>query len=164
MLNKYTFFFQIINFIILYLIMRKFLFKPVTGFMEDRTRKIEDKIKKAELKQKEGEELKRSYEEKISNIKDEAEKLLKETVEKGEKKGAEIIKKAKEESKTILQKAMQEIRREKIKSLRESREQIAELTIAAASHIIERNLNEKDQRRLIGQFIEKVENENWQIR
>ena len=45
-----NFFFQVINFIVLYLILRHFLYEPVTNFMEERSEKISNRIEEAERK------------------------------------------------------------------------------------------------------------------
>ncbi len=61
---SWTFVFQIINTIVIFLLLRHFLFKPTTDFMEKRTRDIEKDIEDAETMKQEAATLKASYEEK----------------------------------------------------------------------------------------------------
>ena len=61
-----TFFFMFVNIGILYFILKKFLFVPVTNFMEKRKQGIENTINEAKRKVKEAEEYKATDLEKIS--------------------------------------------------------------------------------------------------
>jgi len=92
-----TFLFTIVNFLVLFLFFKKFLFKPVLGFMDARTKRIKDALSDAAIMKGQAEELRSRYEALMAGAESEAERLVKE----GEDR-------AKEEAKTLLGKAQAE--------------------------------------------------------
>ncbi|AKL93733.1 F-type ATP synthase subunit B [Clostridium aceticum] len=158
----WTFIFQIVNTLIIFLVLRRFLFKPTTEFMENRTKSIEDAIEEATTKNKEAEEIKAQYEVKLDNIKDERNQIIKEATKRADEKGDEIIKAAQAEAQKIIEKGQQDIQREKQKTLNELKDQISTLAIMAASKVIEEELNEKAHKKMIEQFIKEVGETQWQ--
>ncbi len=67
----------IINLIVLYLILKKFLFRPVMDIMEKREKMIADGISHASDRQEEAESLKKQYESALSGAKEESAKSMK---------------------------------------------------------------------------------------
>ncbi|AOY75580.1 F0F1 ATP synthase subunit B [Clostridium formicaceticum] len=158
----WTFVFQIVNTLIIFLVLRRFLFKPTTEFMENRTKGIEDAIEEAATKNKEAEELKTQYEAKLDNIKDERNQIIKEATKRAEERSEEIIKAAQAEAEKIIEKGQQDIQRERQKTVNELKDQISTLAIMAASKVIEEELNEKAHKKMIEQFIKEVGETQWQ--
>ncbi len=157
-----TFVFQIINFILIYLLLRHFLWKPVTEFMDKRTKTIEDSIKDAELKNKESDELKAQYEEKLDEIKEERIQILDDATKRAESRSAQIVDSAEEEARKILERARLQIEREQQKMMNELKGDISELAIGVAEKIIEKNLDAKTHDKMIQQFIDKAGETQWQ--
>jgi F-type H+-transporting ATPase subunit b len=89
-----TFFITIANFFVLFLVLRRLLFKPVTAFMEARAKKIKDSLTDASIMKGKAEELKSRYEGLMAEAEAEAERLVKD----GEAR-------AREEAKVLLEKA-----------------------------------------------------------
>ena len=90
-----TFFITIVNFLVLYFVLRKLLFKPVTNFMDARAKKIKDALSDAAIMKGQAEELAARYESLMAKAEEEAERL----VQEGEDR-------AREESKALLDKAL----------------------------------------------------------
>lgn len=158
----WTFAFQIINFLILYFVLRKYLFKPVTGHMNSRTEKIENAFKEAESKKKEANELHTEYMSKLDNIKEERNQIIKEATRRAEERGNEIVKAAELDAKKILERASQDIEREKQKAINELKDQLSTLAIITASKVIEKELDQQAHQQLIQQFIDEVGEVTWQ--
>ena len=66
----------IINLVVFYLLLKKFLFKPVMGIMEKREQMIADGLKNASDRQEEAESLKKEYESALSGAKEESVKIV----------------------------------------------------------------------------------------
>ena len=66
----------IINLVVFYLLLKKFLFKPVMGIMEKREQMIADGLKNASDRQEEAETLKKEYESALSGAKEESVKIV----------------------------------------------------------------------------------------
>jgi len=157
-----TFFFQIFNTFVLFLILKKLLFEPVTEFLANRENEIAGEIKNAEEKNLEAEKLREKYSSKIKDIENEGKKIIKEAKEIADRKASQIVTNAKEEEKEIRLKNQEEIEREKVKAVNELKDEISDLTIQAASKVVSKNLKKEDHLALIDQFIDEVGDVKWQ--
>lgn len=158
---SWTFAFQIINTIIIFLVLRRLLFKPVTNFMEDRTKSIENAIIDADTKNMQADELKEEYQSKLDNIKEERNQIIKEATKRAEEKSDDIIKAAQAEAKSMIDRATLDIERERQKAINQLKDEVSALSIMAATKVIEKELSEDAHRAMIKQFIEEVGDEQW---
>lgn len=157
-----AFFMQIANTLILFLALRHLLFKPVTEFMDKRTKGIEASIEEAELKNKESDRLKSEYEAKLNEIKKERNQIVDEATRKAQLRSEEILAAADQEAKKMLEKARVEIDREKQKMMNELKGEISTLALLAAGKVIERDLDPDTHQQMIQQFIDKAGEQQWQ--
>ena len=74
----------------------------------------------------------------------------------GENMRKEIVQKAQAESNQIVKRAQEEIELQKQKAILELQEKIADLSIMAATKIINKSLNTEDNRRLVEEYVSKV--------
>lgn len=155
-LNAYKVLMVALNLIILYAVLRKLLFKRVTEFMENRTKSIKDSIESAEKARAEAGELKLQYENQLNTARDKGEKIIEEARIKAEKESDRIIAAARQQSESILAKAMEEVEQERLQMLKEIRSQVAGLALAAASKVIEANMDTEANRALVDRFIDEA--------
>ncbi len=155
-LNALKFVFVALNLIILYIVLRRILFKPVTEFMENRTKSIKDSIDEAERQKAEAGEMKRSYEEQIINSRVEGEKIINEARIKAGKEHDRLVAEAKQEVESMLARARDEIEHDREQMLHEVRAQVAGLALAAASKVIEANMDTENNRMLVDKFIDEA--------
>lgn len=155
-LNEFKFIIVALNLLFLYFVLKRLLFKPVTQFMDNRTKSIKDSIENAEKSKVEASELKQKYEDQLKTAKAEGDKLIEEARAKAEKLSDSIIDSAKLESEKILAKAKEEIEREHEQMLKDIRGQVAGLALAAASKIIEANMDTEKNRVLVNKFIDEA--------
>lgn len=158
----WTFVFQIANTLILFLFLKKFLFKPVTEFMESREEEIASTFKDAEEKNNEADSIKSEYLEKISKAEEEGRAIVKEASKRAEKRADEIVKDAEHEVSSMRDKAKLDIEREKTKAINALKDDIAGLAILAATKVVEKDLKEEDHKDLINNFIDEVGDAKWQ--
>ncbi len=151
---------QIINTLILFFVLKKILFKPVTKFLDERKNAIESKIDKTEEDLKAAADLKAEYEAKLTEARKESMTIMENATAQSEKKKSEIIAQAREEAERIRHKANEEIEVEKEQALIYLRDQLADLVTSAASIIIEKNLDSDSQEYLIDRFIEGMDGAN----
>lgn len=159
---SWTFVFQLINTLILYLILRKFLFGPVTNFMQKRENEIKNQIQHAKQLDEEAQKLKADYEAKLLLAEDEGRDVVKKYTQRAENRAFEIVKTAEAEVDNMKLNAHRELERERVKAVNELKGQISELTILAASKVVEKDLNEADHKELINKFISEVGETQWQ--
>ena len=159
---NWTFVFQLINTLILFLILKKFLFVPVTTFMKKREDEIKEQIQAAKDLDEDAQKLKAQYELKLTHADEEGKEIIKKYTHRAENRAFEIVKTAEAEVDTMKLNAHRELERERVKAVNELKGQISELTILAASKVVEKDLNEADHKELINKFISEVGETQWQ--
>jgi len=159
---NYTFLFQLINTLILFLILRKLLFKPVSNFMKKREDDIKSEIEEAEKMEADAHALREAYELKLVQADEEGKEIIKNHTKRAEDRASEIIKEAETEAVLIAERAKKEIERDRVKAVNELKNQVAELTIMAASNVVGKELKEADHKDLIDGFISEVGGVQWQ--
>lgn len=155
-INPLTVLATIINFTILYFILRHFLFRPVTNTIASREEEIQYRISKAEADEKRAEQLRLENEEKLKNARLEGKTIVEGLKSRAESMSDEILVKAKEDAEFILDRARTDAEREKDKASEEIKEQAVDLAILLSSKLLERIVDETEHRRLIEDFIAKV--------
>ncbi|MBM7561300.1 F0F1 ATP synthase subunit B [Fusibacter tunisiensis] len=159
---NWTFVFQLINTLILYLILKKFLFAPVTKFMQNRENEIKSQIQNAKEMENSAMTLKESYEAKLTHAEEEGKEIVKKHTQRAENRAFEIVKAAESDIESMKLNAHRELERERVKAVNELKDQISQLTIMAASKVVEKDLNEADHKELINKFISEVGESQWQ--
>lgn len=151
-----TFIFAALNLIILYVALKRVLFKPVTEFMEKREKSIKDSLDTADRRMAETEELKAQYERQLQTAREAAEDILKEARNRGEKEYSAIVAEARSEALHIIEKAKADMEYERLQMLKEVKNQVASLALAAASKVLERDVDSEDNRALVDKFIDEA--------
>jgi F-type H+-transporting ATPase subunit b len=151
----------VISFTILLVLLWKVAYKPITKALKKREDSIRNSLEEAQKTRESAEDLLNDYKNQLAQAREEAKKIISEGKVMGENVKKEIIQKAHEESNQIVKRAQEEIEFQKEKALMELKERIADLTIMAASKVIEKKLNKKDHEQLIEEYISKV-GENYE--
>lgn len=155
-LNEMKFILVALNLIFLYIVLRKLLFKPVTDFMENRRNSIKNSIEDAAKQRTEASEMKRSYEEQLKGAKAEGESIVNEAVQKAGREHDKLVAEARQEAESILARAREEIEHERAQMIKEVRGQVAGLALAAASKVMEANMDTESNRVLVNKFIDEA--------
>ncbi len=154
--DQWRFLTVIINLLILYFVLKKILFKPVTQFMENRTKSIKDAIDNADQNRAEASELKKKYEEQLKTAKTEGDKILNDARTRANKEYDGIMANAKKDAENILVKAREEIEREREQMIKEIRGQVAGLALTVASKVMEANMDNEKNKALAEKFINEA--------
>ena len=144
------------NLLIIYLIVKKFLFKPIKNVISKRNEEIEKSYADAETALNQANENKLHYENKLENAENEAEEIIRTANEKAGKLQRELIDEAKAKADMTIARAEEQISLEKKKAENEIRTQIAEISIVIAEKLVDREINEKDHEELINDLIDNV--------
>jgi len=148
-----TLFFTVLNILILYFILKKILFKPVTKFMNTRSDKIKEALKMAEETRIKVEKMEEEHQSRLKKAKKEGEELIKSYEAKAKKAQDEIIAKAKEDSAKLIENTRNELEVEKEQLLISLKTEISDLVLEASEKILNKNLDNKENRKLIENFI-----------
>ncbi|MDR0387635.1 MAG: F0F1 ATP synthase subunit B [Treponema sp.] len=142
-----TFFFTLINIGVLFFILRAILFKPVTKFMEDRSKKIQDSIEQAEKDRNQAKALLVQHEERLRKAETEADALIRRARETAEKEAAGIIRSGRDEADRIIAEGKIRLEAERKAAMARFRSEAAALVVAASSRLLRRELSGEDARR-----------------
>ena len=145
------------NIIILFVLLKIFLFKPINKMKAERTRTIQNDLDSAEKAKAEAEELRQQYEDSISEAKEKANEIIMKAHEDAESERSAIIRKSQEEAEKIVADADKTIENERKRVLRQAQSEIADLAIEAASKIIGENVDDEKNRKLVDKFLSDEE-------
>ena len=149
--------FTVINIVVLYIILKKILFKPVTKHMQDRTNKIQEALDMAAEAKKQVDEMKAEYDAKIREAKKEGNQVVEDYRKRAEKEYEEVIAGAKREANLIIENAKNELAIEKEQLISAMKKEMADLVMDASEKVLKKNIDNATNRQLISNFIEMNE-------
>jgi len=148
---------QVVNFLILFTLLRWKLFGPVIKMMEDREEKIKSDLDKAEQSRKEALDLKGSYEVKLKEADKEARAIIDKAVAEGEQAKSGLIEKGREEVVKMKKAGEEHLHIEKEKAASELVKEISGFSVKIASKLIEKNIDEEANKKLIVDFVREMD-------
>ncbi|PLR67866.1 MULTISPECIES: F0F1 ATP synthase subunit B [Bacillaceae] len=155
-LNTGDIVFQLVIFLILLALLRKYALGPVMNIMKQREEHISSEINASEAKHAEAKKLAEEQRELLKQARQESQNLVESAKKLGEKQKEDIIQVARAEAERLKQSAIKEIAQEKELAVAALREQVASLSILIATKVIEKELNEQEQEKLIHDYIKEV--------
>ena len=148
------------NLVILFWLVKKFLYKPVQNILAKRQSEIDTQYESAEKANREAMENKESWENKISGAKDEADAIITDAAETAKYRGEKILEDAKLQAESIIRNAQTEAELEYKKAADGIKREIVSVSEAIAEKMLEREIDTENHRDLIDSFIEKIGDEN----
>ena len=145
---------QIFNFFVLFILLRRFLFKPMVTMLESRKQRIADGLQAAEMARREAEAERAQLQTQIDTERREAMERVAAASKRGETLAAEIESSARQDAQKIVDDARTEAVRERERIIAEAQDQIAELAMLAAEKVLGRELSSRDaQRAFVHEFL-----------
>lgn len=159
-INGWIILVQLASFLVLMLVLSKFLFGPITLFLEKRRAEIDESFALVKKEQEESSKLIEEARERLISTEDKSKIAFDRAIKEGEEKKNEIIRRAKTEADGLVKKAGLEIERKKDEAVLELKKGVADITIALSRKIIKEEIDEERAQRLINEFAEKVSAED----
>ena len=147
--------------LIIYLIFRKFLYKPVARYMQNRSDLIQSEIDNAYDLKLEAKYIKENQEKIINDAHIQSKKIIEDAKKISDGIKDNIILEAKREAKEIIKKAEKQAQKQKLDALEDMKNQSVDLAVLIAQKILEEQLNVDKQNLLIDKFIEEVGASHW---
>ncbi len=148
----------LITFLIFLGLLWKFAWGPITQALEEREQNIKDSLEAAEKAMNRAEKISKENEEALRKAEQKAKEIRKEAIEEAEQLRQERIENAKEEADKMLEDARETIEQEKKRALDELRDEVAGLAIESASRIINAELDEEKNAKLVDDYISNLSN------
>lgn len=156
-LNIWQIIISLCNLVILFLILKKFLFAPVKKIVAKREAEVSAVYDEASKTREDAMELKSEWDEKIKTADEEAERIVKEAVEKAENRNEVLLYESREKAESIIRKAKAEVERTKADAEEEMRKEIVDVSTALSEQVLGREINMDDHKNLIDSFIDNLE-------
>lgn len=154
--NPWTAAFTLANTITVFIVLSKYLFKPVLKIIADRQQEIDDMYAQAGQDKEQAAQLRTEYEDKLAAAQQTSERMVKEAVARGQSREEEILRHANQEAAAILDKAAADIAQEKKKAINDAKDEISDMAMAIAEKVVGRTLNADDQVQLVDSFIDEL--------
>ena len=155
-INPSTVIFAIINFCILVVGLKVFLYKPVCKMLDSRKEEVANNLNSAEEAKLEAQKLKDEYAAQLQNARSEAQDIINQAAKIGEQTKADIVNEAREEAARLTAKAQADIAREKTEALNEIRNEIADLAVLAAAKVVGKTIDVADHQNMVNDFVKEV--------
>lgn len=155
-LDPGLFVWTIITFMVLFFVLAKFAWKPLIKMLQEREEMIRDSLDDAEKAKTELEHLNEESEAIMTKARAEAQTILANGKAAAEKVKEDTIAKAKEQAIKILEKTEKQIQIEKDKAIIDIKQEVVNLSLSVAKKLINKNLNDADNKSLIEETLKKV--------
>lgn len=146
----------IVNLLIFYFLIRKFLFKPVLNIIEKRKQMVAEQFEQADTANAEANALKTQYEESLAGAKEEAVQIVANARERADAEYKQIVADAEEHSRQLIEKTSRDMERERDKTLQDVQKEIGTLAMAAAVKIIGESSSQVTDEQLYNEFLAKT--------
>lgn len=154
-----TFFAQILNFLILVVILRAVAYKPVVAMLKAREDKIAESLTKADADRAAAEDALRQNQEKLASAQAKAQEIINKAEKLAREEHDSSIQETKREIEQMKKAAQEEIQRERLRAVEQLKGEVVALSMAAAGKIITKNIDAKDNEKIIGEFIDQLDKE-----
>lgn len=152
--------FTIINLVILFLLVRRFLYKPVMGIMEKRQSIIDNQFNSAKEAEEKANALKSQWEANMSSMEAEKARILAEANAKAKDEYNRIVANANSEAAGLIDNANKKIAAEKEKTIRDVESQVANIAMLAAAKIVNEKSRELNNSAIYDDFLASTEKKN----
>jgi len=145
------------NLLILTLIVKRFLFKPVKKIVDARRAAIDNDYAEAAAARAAAEESRESYEAAMAGAREAADQVIADATRTAEHRSNEIVADARQRATEIRRQAEQDAVLERRKAEDEMKHEIADVSARLTGKLLEREINEEDHRKLIDSFLNDLD-------
>jgi F-type H+-transporting ATPase subunit b len=147
---------QMVNFLILIVLLHRFLYKPLTQFLATRADGIKRSLEEAKAAREAAAKAQQEYEARIAATRREAAALRESAVREVEEERQRLLKVSRDEAARLLTEAKAQIEQEVKRAKAELRAEVVGLSLGVAERLIGRSLTTDDDRRLAEQVVQEI--------
>ena len=147
---------QMVNFLILIVLLQRFLYKPLTQFLATRADGIKRSLEEAKAAREAAANAQQEYEARIASTRREAAALRESAVREVEEERQRLLKMSRDEAARLLTEAKAQIEQEVKRAKAELRAEVVGLSLGVAERLIGRSLTTDDDRRLAEQVVQEI--------
>lgn len=156
-LNPLDIVIHIINIVVLFLLLRLLIYKPVRNFMSEREDKISKQLNDAQAAHQEVETMQLQCSAQLNEAKEQASQVVRNSEEKASKAADSILEGARKEAGSILENARKQAEEDRRRAIASMQEEVANLAMEMAGRILRREVRLEDNRAVVEDFFKKAE-------
>lgn len=145
----------VINFIILFVLLRISLYKPVLKMLDERSKRTKEAMEWAELTKQEFEQAKVEVQKQIEKGHQEAQSIITHAIQVGERMREESRQEATKQAQAIIDRTRTELQAERDKIVEDLRREFVNISIMAAEKVIKETLDKEKHRKLIEETLQE---------
>ena len=143
----------LVIFVGLFFILSRYAFGPITRAVEAREQALQDAIDQAKKDREEAARILAEHRTQLEGARGEAQKIIAEGRAVGEKLRTDMLEETHKQQQDILERARREIAHERDSAIAQIREEAVDLALAAAGKVIEKNLDDSANRKLVEGYL-----------
>lgn len=147
---------QIISFLLVLWVLKRFAWKPFLKILEDREKRIQKEFDFIDKEKADNANLKQQYEDQLKNAAEEAKGVIKEARDTGLDVAKKIEDRAHDEARRILNQAQEELQREIQQAKAQLKDELVNISLKATGKMLEANVDNDKQKTLMREFIDKA--------
>ena len=159
-INPYEIILQIINFGILYFLLRRFLAKPLSSLLSNRANMIKHNIESAELNKRKADELLNEQKEVLKSAQLEAQAIRQKAEDAAENELSSIVETGKESTQKMLDQAKKDIEIQTNNARKELLKDVGDLAVKIVKKFVSTEASDKDKKASMDQLVAQVEEKN----
>jgi len=144
-------------FLVLFPVVKLFFLNPLTDAISQRNTELETTFADAEQLRAQMQTMRSDYEQRLAATEAEARSQIQAQIKEAQELRQSLMAEASARAEDLVKKAQEEIEGEKQKVLSEIRSEVVNLTLAASERLIGENMDTDKNRKLVAEFIDKVE-------
>ncbi len=148
---------QIVNFVILLVLLRMLLYKPILNMLASRKTKIQESLEYADRVKKDAADQQKEFERKLEETRRETQAAAQAAAQVGEKEREVILAQAREEARKLVEQAKGQIEYERKQMMADLHDEVVRLSLFAAQKVIGQSLDDKAHHQLVSEFIAQAD-------
>jgi F-type H+-transporting ATPase subunit b len=149
-------FWTLVTFLVLLVILGRLVFPKITAAVEAREKALEEAIEGAKRDREAAAQALAEQQRQIEAARNEAQQIVAQSRQTGEQVRAQMIEDTRQQQQQMLETARREIEQEKDRAIAEMRREAIDLAIAGASKVIEKNLDDQSNRKIVESFLSSI--------
>ncbi|MGD8992975.1 MAG: F0F1 ATP synthase subunit B [Desulfobacterales bacterium] len=148
--------YRVMNFVVLLAALIFLLRKPLSQALSSRIKTIKEQLESLETQKTEAEKKLAQYNEKLSQLESEAEKIVQGYIQQGQEAKTKILKEAEATAEKLQLQAKRNIEHEFSKARQELQREVVEKSLIQAEEMLKKTITDKDQDKLVNEYLDKV--------
>lgn len=154
--NFWTALLALLNMIITFAVLKKFLFKPVKKMIDDRQQEIDGLYADAGNAKAQAEALQAKYDARLKSANAEGDRIIQNATRQAQEREEAIVREAQEKAARTMERAHAQVEQEKKQAMNDLKDQVSGMAIGIASAVLEENVDKRKHAKLIDSFIENL--------